>query len=413
MSVETELEKFSLTFPILDKLQEYLKEHGNLNGERIGWHCHLTVITAASAKVLLNAGARLFMSECNPATSNASSVEFMRELGATIFCGEGSARKVLEERPAVLSDTGFVLIDEYLDMLLQDGDKFAFAACEITSSGIQKLRSRKPCDFPVININDGELKTYIENFHGVGDGVVDSLAKVTGRMWCGRPVAVAGYGRVGAGVAAHLRGAGALVSIVENDPARRLIAHYDGFALSDLPSALSSSELLVTATGRHSLITTSEMRHARVGIILMNVGHWPEEIAYGQLKSAACGHRQVSDFLEELEFSIDGTVRKVMVLGGGGPANVVMCSGSIEPTLIHLVTEILCLNHLLALRDAAAKVQRPEKNSLSSGRSRQDAGALRIEPSVRGELLLFGENPLPKEVQDQASLLALKALGLS
>lgn len=407
-ALEKEIEKFSFTFPILDKLQDYLKEYGKLNGARIGWHCHLTVITAASANVLLNTGASLIMSECNPATSDSLSIEYMEKLGATIYRGAGSARKVLDARPLVISDTGFVLIDEYLRSLSESADaspgarasrpllatendsksdRYVIGACEITSSGIQKLRRSDLGDLPVININDGELKTYIENFHGVGDGVIDSLSKVTGRMWSGRHCAVAGYGRVGAGVAAHLRSIGAVVSVVENDPARKLIAHYDGFTLCDLSYALASCELLVTATGRHWLIGVDEIRHAREGLILMNVGHWPEEIAYEQMKSEALSCRQTGAFLEELEFSFNGEPRKILLLGGAGPANVVMCSGSIEPTLIHLVTEILCMDYLVGL---AAR----ESNSNSA-------------------VLPGGEISLPKHIQDQASLLALKALHLA
>ncbi len=392
VELEKELDKYSLTFPILNQLEEYLLEHGNLRGERIGWHCHQTEITAASARVLLNAGAQLFMSECNPATSNELSIQYMAKLGATIYCGSGAAEKVLANRPLILSDTGFVLIDHYLNSVAVTTDPYVAGACEITSSGIQKLRSRSACQLPVININDGELKTHIENFHGVGDGVIDALSKVTGRMWCGRPVAVAGYGRVGAGVAAHLRSAGAVVSVVEGDPARKLIAHYDGFKLCDLATALSSSELLVTATGRHSLITTEELSSVRDGIILMNVGHWPEEIAYSELCAEATSYKQLSQYLEEFEFAAEGETRKVLLLGGGGPANVVMCSGSIEPTLIHLVTEILCMNYLVKLhREGALELGRVSKS-----------------PAFKS-----GENALPKEVQDQASLLALKALGLS
>lgn len=391
IELERELDKYSLTFPILDKLEEYLLQHGKLRGQRIGWHCHQTEITAASARVLLNAGAQLFMSECNPATSNQLSIEYMRKLGATIYCGADGAAKVLQNRPLILSDTGFVLIDQYLSSVEAGSEHYIVGGCEITSSGIQKLRARSACNLPVININDGELKTYIENFHGVGNGVIDALFKVTGRMLCGRAVAVAGYGRVGAGVASHLRSSGALVSVIESDPARKLIAHYDGFNLIDLATALSSNELLVTATGRHSLITADTLSNVRDGIILMNVGHWPEEIAYSDLRAQASSHRQLSQYLEEFAFAGEGEARKVLLLGGAGPANVVMCSGSIEPTLIHLVTEILCMNYLVELHRNAA---------LSPGDSASSAR------------LGLGENALPKEIQDQASLLALKALGL-
>lgn len=379
-SLEEELEHYSFSFPILEKLQGFLDSKGDLAGRKIGWHCHLTGLTAASARVLMNAGAKLFMSECTAATSDWAAVNYMKQHGAQVYQGAEGPRKVLDNKPEVISDTGFVLISEYLKDLAA-GKDYVFGGCEITTSGIYKLRKQSGMDFSVININDAELKTLIENYHGVGDGVIEALFRLTGRVWAGRPAAVVGYGRVGAGVASHLRRAGAMVYVVENDPIRRLVAHYDGYGLLKLPAALSSCELLVTATGSKFVVGSDEFRYCRDGLILMNVGHWAEEIDLVGLRAQCRSTRPLVKHLDEFELEGEDGSKKIYVVAAGGPANVVMLSGSPEPTLIHLSTEILCMRYLLNQKDL-------------------------------GTALAPGENCVPQEVQRQASLLALQSLNL-
>lgn len=375
-SIESELESYKFSFPILEFLSAELGKNSAFAGSRIGWHCHLTGLTAAAARLILNAGAELHLSECSSATTSLEAVNHMREAGAEVYLGESGKYRVLEACPQVISDTGFELCAAYV----QAESGFLRAACEITTSGIQRLKSLAELSFPVVNINDGELKSLIENFHGVGDGVIDALFRCSGRIWSGRKAAVVGYGRVGAGVAHHLRQAQAIVSVVETCPVRKLLAHYDGFALETLQGALSGSELLVTATGAKSVVSASEFSYCRDGIILMNVGHWPDEIDLAALRKESQSCRLVSQHLEEFELKVeDKRTVKIHVIGGGGPANVVMLSGSCEATLIHLCTEILTLAYLLTQENA---------------------------------VLVNGENPLPKAVERQASALALKALYL-
>jgi adenosylhomocysteinase len=379
-SLEGQLKKYEFAFPILTKLSAFLEASAHLKGKRIGWHCHLTGLTAASAQVLIKAGAELIMSECTASTTDWAAVKFMKQLGAKVYQDSDSPRKVLDHKPELISDTGFVLSTEYLKDL-EAGQSYVYGGCEITTSGIHKMRQLAALKFPVININDGELKTLIENYHGVGDGVVEALFRLTGRMWSGRSAAVIGYGRVGAGVANYLRKAGAAVHVVELDPIRRLVAHYDGFCLLTLEQSLRQCELIVTASGCLSVIGYEQLRLAKDGMLLMNVGHWAEEIDLAGIRTNAVAYRQVSNHLDEYEIADGDSSKRIYLIGSGGPANVVMLSGSPEPTLIHLTTEILCLNHLSSMQSKGAKIE-------------------------------AGEIAVPTEVQRQASILALQSLGL-
>lgn len=372
-----ELAKYSFALPVMNRLSDYLQQNNNLAGQTIGWHCHLTEITAAAAEPLLAAGARLLLSECNPDTTNSEAVAHMQSRGAQVLLGSDSCQRVLAKQPAIISDTGLVLTRAY--ETLRNGKSYVFAGSEITTSGITFLSTLKDISLPVIDINSGFLKTHIENFHGVGDGVIDLLLQLTGRLWSGRRAAVIGYGSVGSGVAHYLKRLGANVSIVDNNPVKQLIAHYDGYAVCNLEQALKQSELIVTATGLPNLVTKQHWEQTITGTLFLNVGHWSTELDVAALQQLSdCSH-ETMPHIRRFEMS-DG--RHIFVVAEGGPANVVLLSGSPEPTLIHLTTEILTMNFLLGLRKAGA----------------------RLTPGLK---------PLPPEVEQEAARLALLALNMS
>lgn len=378
-SIPEDILRAARFFPLMEHAAAALASDRTLSAVRVGWHCHLTWLTALAAQALTSAGAEIFASECNPDTTERGAVEFMQELGVHVFLGGDGPAGVLSGKPYVISDTGLTLTSCYLESM-----SFPLAgACEITTSGIARLRARGAVPLPVVNINDGQLKTLIENFHGVGNGVIDALFRLTGKMWAGRAAAVVGYGRVGAGVARYLKGSGACVRVVERDPVRQLAAHYDGFVLDTLERALADCCLVVTATGQAGVLGARHWQLAADGLLVLNVGHWPDEVDYHALRAMAVTTRRLSTHLEEftLPEAAGRGFKTVLLAAGGSPVNVALLSGSPEPTLIHLTTELLCLSYLVA----AAR---------------------------QGTALPHGEMAVPAEVERRSALLALAALGL-
>lgn len=375
-TLKEELQKYDRSLPILKELEDYLLATASLAQIRIGWHCHLTEITAAAARVLARAGAKLYLSECNPNTTSDAAVEFMQQLGVDVYLGGGSCEQVLNQRPLIISDTGLVLTQAYLRSLHKSNDRFLFAASEITTSGISILRELQDVPFPVININSGKLKGHIENFHGVGDGVIDALTQLTEHDWCDRQATVIGYGPVGAGVAHYLKRAGCEVRVYDSNPVQQLIAHFDGYAGQSIEEAVTQSDLVVTATGQSNVIHGKHWQQARDGLLVLNVGHWSTELDLSSLKKQSTSVQAVNPYLERYELAGG---RHVLIATEGNPVNVVMLTGSAEPTLIHLTTEILCMDSLIQLHQAE-------------------------------QTLGLGEVALPQEVEKQASLLALQAL---
>ncbi len=360
-------------FPIVKYLSEALCQSGHLKGKTIAWHCHLTILTELAAQAVFAAGAKMILSECNSGTTQMEAVENLRKLGATVFLGTESAKHASAKRADIVADTGFVLIPEYLKAAhkgLEDT-----GASEITTSGITVLRekqNKEKLPLTVVNINDGRLKSLIENFHGVGDGLVEALSLVLaaqGENLEGKLVGVAGYGRVGAGCAYHLKKAGARVQVIDINPVQALTAHYDGFELTTLEEGLGLLDILVTATGCAGLLGASEWRLARENLLVANVGHKPEEVSPHLLTSYESKIRGLK------RYRFEG--KSVSLLTDGNPCNVALLTGSDEPTMIHLSTEILTWDYL------AAHVS----------------------------TMKYGENAIPPEVEERAAGLALKALG--
>lgn len=373
-----EVEAVADNFPIMRLLSGYLQSGRKVAGATIAWHCHLTWLTALAVDALLSAGAKLFLSEVSRQTTCKDAIEYMRSAGARVNTGPDACDKSLDGRPQVLSDTGCVLISRYLEGLCE----FAVVgACEITTSGITRLRKLKSLPLPVVNINNCRLKYLIENFHGVGRELVGALAHLTERDWQGRAAAVVGYGRVGAGAAYYLKKTGLKVTVVEKDLSLRLAAYFDGYAVASLEQALAESELMVTATGAPGLIGEKQWLAAANGMYVFNLGHWSDEVSPDALSRICLERHRVGEYLEEFALPAADGSKKVYLAAGGSPVNVAVCKGGPEPTLVHLTTEILSLEYLLA--------------------------------NNYGKQLVAGENPVPEPVEHLASSMALQAFGLA
>ncbi len=89
---------------------------------------------------------------------------------------------------------------------------------------------------------------------------------------------VAGYGDVGKGTAASLRGAGAHVIVTEIDPICALQAAMDGFEVKPMATAIPRAQIIVTATGNKDIIQEEHFKLMNDKTILCNIGHFDNEI---------------------------------------------------------------------------------------------------------------------------------------
>ena len=68
---------------------------------------------------------------------------------------------------------------------------------------------------PAINVNDSVTKSKFDNKYGCKESLVDAIRRATDVMMAGKVAVVGGYGDVGKGSAASLRGAGAVLSLLK------------------------------------------------------------------------------------------------------------------------------------------------------------------------------------------------------
>tara|TARA_B100001057_G_scaffold386050_1_gene392906 strand:+ start:774 stop:2162 length:1389 start_codon:yes stop_codon:yes gene_type:complete len=159
---------------------------------------------------------------------------------------------------------------------------------EETTTGVHRLYElvkNGQLPFPAINVNDSVTKSKFDNKYGCKESLVDGIRRATDTMMAGKTAVVCGYGDVGKGSAASLRGAGARVKVTEVDPICALQAAMDGFEVVTLEDTLKSADIFITTTGNKDVIRIEHMREMKDMAIVGNIGHFDNEIQVAHLKN--------------------------------------------------------------------------------------------------------------------------------
>ena len=159
---------------------------------------------------------------------------------------------------------------------------------EETTTGVNRLyqlMNRGELPFPAINVNDSVTKSKFDNKYGCKESLVDGIRRGTDVMMAGKVAIVCGYGDVGKGSAASLRGAGARVKVTEVDPICALQACMDGFEVVTLEEAAGDADIVITTTGNKDVVTVDHMRSLKDMCIVGNIGHFDNEIQVAALKN--------------------------------------------------------------------------------------------------------------------------------
>ncbi|AQS46751.1 MULTISPECIES: adenosylhomocysteinase [Thioclava] len=159
---------------------------------------------------------------------------------------------------------------------------------EETTTGVHRLydlHKKGLLPFPAINVNDSVTKSKFDNKYGCKESLVDGIRRATDVMMAGKVAVVCGYGDVGKGSAASLRGAGARVKVTEVDPICALQAAMDGFEVVVLEDVVDSADIFITTTGNKDVIRIEHMREMKDMAIVGNIGHFDNEIQVANLKN--------------------------------------------------------------------------------------------------------------------------------
>ena len=227
---------------------------------------------------------------------------------------------------------------------------------EETTTGVMRLHQmheRGELLFPAVNVNDAVTKSKFDNTYGCRHSLIDGINRATDVMIGGKLAVVCGYGDVGKGCAAALRGQGARVVVTEVDPICALQAAMEGFEVDRLESVVGAGDVFITATGNRDVILAGHMAEMKHQAIVGNIGHFDNEIDVAGLNRMSDVRRvAVKPQVDEYVFP-DG--HSVIVLSEGRLLNLGNATG--HPSF---VMSCSFANQVLAQMELHANAERME-----------------------------------------------------
>src|SRR5467141_3529552 len=288
--------------PVLAAIRESLKQKKTLRGLRIAMALHVEAKTGVLALSLQEAGAKVRLASCNPLSTDDSVASALSE--------------VLDLKPDLVIDDGADLVS-ILHTKRTELLPGVRGANEETTTGIIRLRAMErdsALRFPVIDVNDAQMKHLFDNRYGTGQSTIDGLMNATNLLIAGKTFVVAGYGWTGRGIALRARGMGAHVVVTEVDPVKAIEASMDGFEVLPMRKASRAADFIVSATGCKDILTAAHFGGLKDQVVLANAGHFDNEISRVDLERAAKGKRRVREFVDE--YVLTGGKRVYLVAEG-------------------------------------------------------------------------------------------------
>ena len=308
-----------------------------LKGVRITGSLHMTIQTGVLIETLVALGATVRWASCNIFSTQDHAAAAIAAAGVPVFAWKG---ETLEEYwwctdqalrhegglgpQLVVDDGGDVTLLIHKGYEYEDGDtsfvdgkagsqeeaviqallkrvkaetpqrwhnvaKEWRGVSEETTTGVHrlyKMMEQGKLLIPAINVNDSVTKSKFDNLYGCRESLVDGIKRATDVMVAGKVAVVCGYGDVGKGSAASLRGLGARVIVTEVDPINALQAAMEGYEVTTIEDTLGRGDIYVTCTGNLDIITLEHMRKMKDQAIVCNIGHFDNEIQMAELDGA-------------------------------------------------------------------------------------------------------------------------------
>jgi adenosylhomocysteinase len=342
-----------------------------LKGARIAGSLHMTIQTAVLIETLQALGASVRWASCNIYSTQDHAAAAIAAAGTPVFAFKGesleeywdlcdrifdfpngeTANMILDdggdatllillgadaEKDASLlsnphNDEERALFDTIKRRLAKQPDFYSKTkknirgVTEETTTGVLRLYQRQKkgtLPFPAINVNDSVTKSKFDNKYGCKESLVDGIRRATDTMMAGKVAVVCGYGDVGKGSAASLKGAGARVMVTEVDPICALQAAMDGFEVVTMEDAAPRADIVITATGNKDVLTVDHMRKLKDMAIVGNIGHFDNEIQVDALRNFKW--KNIKDQVDLVQFP-DG--KRIILLSQGRLLNLGNATG--------------------------------------------------------------------------------------
>ena len=335
----TEIKLAEAEMPGLMALREEFGASKPLKGARVAGCLHMTIQTAVLIETLVELGADVTWSSCNIFSTQDHAAAAIAAAGIPVYAWKGMNED--EFNWCIEQTLHFGEDRQPLNMILDDGgdltnmvfDEFPELVSGIkglseeTTTGVHRLYEREingTLVLPAINVNDSVTKSKFDNKYGCQESAVDAIRRATDVMMAGKVAVVAGYGDVGKGTAASLRGAGARVIVTEIDPICALQAAMDGFEVKRMATAIPRAQIIVTATGNKDIITAEHFKLMNDKTILCNIGHFDNEIDMAWLNKTYGDTKKVIKPQVDL-YNVEGN--EIIVLAEGRLVNLGCATG--------------------------------------------------------------------------------------
>jgi adenosylhomocysteinase len=330
-----ELDIAETEMPGLMALREKYGASKPLEGARITGSLHMTIQTAVLIETLVELGAEVRWCSCNIFSTQDHAAAAMAARGIPVYAWKGETLEEYwwcTEQVVNWPDGGGpnMILDDGGDatLLVHKGVEFEKAGAvpkptadddeemtavlgvlgrtferdqrhwhniaegikgvtEETTTGVHRLYemfNNGKLLFPAMNVNDSVTKSKFDNLYGCRESLVDAIKRATDVMIAGKVAVVCGYGDVGKGSAASLRGLGANVWVTEIDPICALQAAMEGYRVVRLDDVVDQADIFVTATGNRDIISYDHMARMKDQAIVCNIGHFDNEIQVNTLK---------------------------------------------------------------------------------------------------------------------------------
>jgi adenosylhomocysteinase len=321
--------------PVLGALRARYRKTRPLKGYRIAGCLHVTKETAVLVRALVDAGAEVSWSGCNPLSTNDAVAAALAADGVSIFAWHGMNVKefywcieeTLKFHPNLTLDDGADLIFTIHNKHPEFAEKYVIGGTEETTTGVHRLRAMAAdgaLKYPVIAVNDAETKWDFDNVYGTGQSTLDGILRATSILLAGKNFVVAGYGHCGRGVAMRAKGLGANVIITEVKPTAALKATLDGMRVMPMDQAARVGDVFVTATGVKDIIVRRHFQVMKDGAVVCNTGHYDCELNLNDLARVTRSKREIRPNNEEYVLR---NGNRIYVLAQGRLVNLAAAEG--------------------------------------------------------------------------------------
>ena len=392
-------------------LMELIHRYGDekpLKGLKISGSLHMTIQTAMLIRTLYELGADIRWASCNIFSTQDHAAAAIAEQGmAKVFAWKGESLEdywwctemaltwpdgsgpdlivddggdatllihkgveaendpsVLNREPSCKEEA--IIMERIALSLSNDPDRWHRVAAAVrgvseeTTTGVHRLYQMEKEGkllFPAINVNDSVTKSKFDNLYGCRESLADGIKRATDIMVAGKVVVICGFGDVGKGCAASMRGFGARVLVTEIDPICALQAAMEGYQVVTMEDALPYGDIYVTCTGNCDVITGEHMMGMKDEAIVCNIGHFDSEIQMSWLESnPECRKMEIKPQVDKW-FLPSG--RSIIVLAEGRLVNLGCATGHASFVMSNSFT-----NQVLAQMDLAANRHEPRVYTL-------------------------------------------------